>query len=737
MIFATPLLAIAGVIATVLPIAIHFFFRRRKKPIEWAAMDLLLQAIRQTTRRRRFEKLALLVLRCLVVVLAGMAIAGPLLQNDKMNDTSTQNGSRELVLILDDGISQQTICEGRESFLISQAKAIAAIDELQPGDRVGLLLAAGARQLVWPPTTDIAAARSILVATQVTDTPSNISGAIEIAGDTTQSLGVISEFRRGSIAHNLKSNTTGTNQTKILLTSPNQIDVNNTQIISFDPQARGPLSIKNGIPLRIKLRREGGRLGADQSQISITSDDNNRLSLSHDWKEGQVEAVLDGTITIQDGRRTEIALHAELLQKDAQPADNSRFTIVPTTNTIHIGIIDRTLTVGGDEAGRSDVGVGAWVERALRPTSDGGIETELIEPTAISTQRFRGLDAVIILRPDAIDATGWAVLSQAFKLGLVIVVVPPPQPSSGVWQDMFLRAFDFGWSISRESIKSDPPLTLRRSEVPHSLLIQLSSELQELIQPINVSQWLNVSVPVNRGETILTMENNAPFVVRGTTDGARGSVLLLVVSPELSWTNLPAKPLMVPLFQELIRQSIAQVEQGRQTNVGSDHIPNTIPGAVGLKFSLGREGVVADEQRIISVDPNGTLSQPITLPGVYTAIDGSNKTVGWVIANIDPSAASTQPTSPEEITNDFQNSRVVARNTNLANDVTSTLKNSTGSKDQTNIFRQETPVARAFQGTSFAVWFFSALLIFLLGETWLARRSSMGATTIRTTREHP
>jgi hypothetical protein len=737
MIFATPLLAIAGAIAIVLPIAIHFFFRRRKKPIEWAAMDLLLQAIQQTTRRRHLEKLTLLVLRCLVVVFAGVAIAGPLLQNDKTNTPSTQNGSRELVLIIDDGISQQTICEGRESFLTSQAKAIAAIDELQPGDRVGLLLAAGARQLVWPPTTDIAAARSILVSTEVTDTTSNISGAIEIASDTTQSLGVVSEFRRGSIAHNLKSNTTKINQAKTFLTSPNQIDVSNTQIIAFDPQAKGPLSIKNGIPLRIKLHREGGRLGADQSQISITSDDNNQLSLSHDWKEGQVEAVLDGTLVIQDGRRTEIALLAELLQKDSQPADNSRFTIVPTTNTIHIGVVDRTSTGGNDKGISSDVGVGAWVERALRPMSDAGIETELIEPTAMSTQRCRGLDAVIILRPDALDAAGWGVLSQAFKVGLVVVVVPPPQPSSGVWQDMFLRAFDFGWSISRESTKSDPPLTLRRSEVPHSLLTQLSSELQQLIQPINVSQWLNVSVPVNRGETVLTMENNAPFIVRGTTDGSRGSVLFFVASPELSWTNLPAKPFMVPLFQELIRQSIAQVEQGRQTNVGSDHLPNTIPGAISLKISLGRAGVVADEQRIISVDPNGTLSQPITLPGVYTAVDESNKTVGWVIANIDPSAASTQPTSPEEIANEFQDSLIVSSNTNLANDVTSTLKNSTGSKDQTNILRQETPVARAFQGTSIAVWFFSALLIFLLGETWLARRSSMGATTTRTTREHP
>lgn len=737
MIFATPLLAIAGAIAIVLPIAIHFFFRRRKKPIEWAAMDLLLQAIQQTTRRRHLEKLALLVLRCLIVVFAGMAIAGPLLQNDKTNNTSLLNASRELVLIIDDGISQQTICEGRESFLTSQAKAIAAIDELQSGDRVGLLLAAGARQLVWPPTTDIAAARSILVTTQVSDTTSNISGAIEIASDTTQSLGVVSEFRRGSIAHNLKSDTTRTNQAKIFLTFPNQIDVSNTQIVSFEPQARGPLSIKNGIPLQIKLHREGGRLGADQSQISIISDDNNRLSLSHDWKEGQVEAVLDGTLTIQDGRRTEIALRAELLQKDAQPADNSRFTIVPTTNTIRIGVIDRTSTSGNDKAIQSDVGVGAWVERALRPTSDAGIETELIEPTALSTQRCRGLDAVIILRPDAIDAAGWGILSQAFKLGLVVVVVPPPQPSSGVWQDMFLRAFDFGWSISREPTKSEPPLTLRRSEVPHSLLTQLSSELQELIQPINVTQWFDVSVPVNRGETVLTMENNVPFIVRGTADGSRGSVLFFVASPELGWTNLPAKPFMVPLFQELIRQSIAQVEQGRQTNVGSDHIPNTIPGAIGLKISLGREGVVADEQRIISVDPSGTLSQPITIPGVYTAIDESNKTVGWVIANIDPSAASTQLTSPEEITNEFRDSRVVASNTNLASDVTSTLKNATGSKDQANIFKQEAPVARAFQGTSFAVWFFSALLIFLLGETWLARRSSMGAITTSTTREHP
>ena len=429
MIFATPIIAIAGLLATIIPIAMHFFFRRRKKPIEWAAMDLLLQAIRQTTRRRRLEKLTLLVLRCLVVVLAGIAIAGPLLQNDNKKDLSTLNASRELVLIIDDGISQQTVCEGKESFLISRANAIAAIDELQPGDRVGLLLAAGARQLVWPPTTDIAAARSTLVATQVSDTPSDIAGTIEITSDATRSLGVVSEFRRGSIAQNLKNNISTRKQQKILLTPPSQTEVNNIQILSFESQAKGPLSPKNGAPLRIKLRREGGRLSATQSQISIISDDNSLLSLSYDWKEGQVEAVLDGTKIIQADRRTEVAVRAEIIQKDAQPADNSRFTIIATTNTITVGIIDRTPINGSEETLGSDVAVGAWVQRALRPTSDAGIETELIEPTAITTQRCHGLDAAIVLRPDAIDSAGWAVLLQAVKLGLIVIVVPPPQPS--------------------------------------------------------------------------------------------------------------------------------------------------------------------------------------------------------------------------------------------------------------------------------------------------------------------
>lgn len=41
MTFISPWLAMAGAAAMALPILIHLFLRRRQKPIEWAAMELL------------------------------------------------------------------------------------------------------------------------------------------------------------------------------------------------------------------------------------------------------------------------------------------------------------------------------------------------------------------------------------------------------------------------------------------------------------------------------------------------------------------------------------------------------------------------------------------------------------------------------------------------------------------------------------------------------------------------
>src|SRR5580765_5394494 len=76
--FLTPWFAVAGLLLMALPIIIHFLNRRRFKTVPWAAMEFLLRAMRKNRRRLRFEQWILLATRCLVLLLAGLALARPM-----------------------------------------------------------------------------------------------------------------------------------------------------------------------------------------------------------------------------------------------------------------------------------------------------------------------------------------------------------------------------------------------------------------------------------------------------------------------------------------------------------------------------------------------------------------------------------------------------------------------------------------------------------------------------------
>ncbi|MEM6551509.1 MAG: BatA domain-containing protein, partial [Planctomycetota bacterium] len=77
--WTTPGLALAGALLIAVPIIIHLLFRIRRKRMEWGAMRFLLEAFKKQRRRLQVERWLLLVVRCLVVLLLGAALAGPML----------------------------------------------------------------------------------------------------------------------------------------------------------------------------------------------------------------------------------------------------------------------------------------------------------------------------------------------------------------------------------------------------------------------------------------------------------------------------------------------------------------------------------------------------------------------------------------------------------------------------------------------------------------------------------
>lgn len=75
--FVAPLVAGVGVAAVALPITIHLLSRLRRRREPWAAMRLLQEAFRRQRARLRMERWLLLAVRCLLVGLLGLVLAGP------------------------------------------------------------------------------------------------------------------------------------------------------------------------------------------------------------------------------------------------------------------------------------------------------------------------------------------------------------------------------------------------------------------------------------------------------------------------------------------------------------------------------------------------------------------------------------------------------------------------------------------------------------------------------------
>ena len=81
MLFLNPwlLLALAGVS---IPVILHLVRRQAAKPVDWGAMRFLHDTLSERRRKMEWEDLLLMAARCLLLALAGLAIARPFVPPD-------------------------------------------------------------------------------------------------------------------------------------------------------------------------------------------------------------------------------------------------------------------------------------------------------------------------------------------------------------------------------------------------------------------------------------------------------------------------------------------------------------------------------------------------------------------------------------------------------------------------------------------------------------------------------
>src|SRR5262245_47425553 len=138
---------LAGAAAVSIPIALHFFYRARYRPLPWAPMKFLKEAIEQTSRRLKFQEWVLLALRILAILLLALALARP---GFKTATTAGRGEAIDAVLVFDTSYSMAARDGDKTRLDRAKDAALAVLDTLPANSSVQIYSCSDRAALLGP-----------------------------------------------------------------------------------------------------------------------------------------------------------------------------------------------------------------------------------------------------------------------------------------------------------------------------------------------------------------------------------------------------------------------------------------------------------------------------------------------------------------------------------------------------------------------------------------------------------
>ena len=493
MTFVTTGLLVAGLVAMAVPILIHLLSRQRRRPIEWAAMKFLLEALRKHRRRLQLEQLLLLAARCLILVLIGAALARPFLSSAGLLEGS---GSRVIFLVIDNGLASGVRREGpigtqRTALNESIETAVDLVETLSAGDAVGVITAARpATGLVVPPSSDHRAIIDLLHDIEPAESPTDLPAALPLLRAALDEVGperdravvyLLSEFRAGSapLERALPAVDVSTAAPPLLLASEAAADrAPNIQVTAIEP-LRG-LVLETGEEgtdqITVRLARTGGDLPRDVSRVRLLGDGLPPIEpRTVTWDPGQRVADVDFVINLAGRGDGGLALTAAI-DDDLLGADNARHTVVMSRTKVRTLLLDRRSFGADPDLDR--LRAGQWLQRALQPSDRSPMDVVELEPAALDPVDVRGADVVVLVRPDLLTPRGWDVLRSFVDTGGLLLVTPPGADSNvHPWTKHLVERLGLPWRIALEDVEPDGGLALAVEQPPSELLRLIHGDL--------------------------------------------------------------------------------------------------------------------------------------------------------------------------------------------------------------------------------------------------------------------
>jgi len=659
--FVTPALFLAGVGAIAIPIVIHLLNRRRFKTVSWAAMDFLLRAMRKNRRRIRFEQWLLLALRCLLLVLAGLALARPIGCHQSTVAAVAGQRSGLHVIVIDNSFSmayQSDRPNARTHLDHAKNLAKAQIDRLSGGsESVALILASAPASAALPkPTYDLEAAKNAVDRVEQSFSGTDLLGALRLADDVTRDstqaskfLSIYSDSTRSAWetanADAVRSTFTDLAArcriTHFNLARPNQW---NQAAVDLAPASRLVTRLSHDFSATVR----GYGSGSDPT-VQWQVDESSVGNVSTISVDANTPPLMQSQIAFKAGGPHVVSIR--LTGEDRLPVDDSRWRVVDVATELKVLIVE------GERGTSALGGSAAFLALALAPpreassprdlstgaTSATGsyVNPEVISDLDLGSRVLSDFRCVILVGVAQVDTTLADELRRFVDAGgTLMVFMGEPVNADNYNQVLLPRKLLPGRLARRMSVSGDqsgftfdfrpdvvhPFLSIFRNQQNSGLdTAQVFTYWQAEVPPdANIDHILDYKPVQRAGEGIGEATRQADPAITSHAVGA-GQVIFFSTTAGPEWTTLPAKPAFLTLIHELLSNSVTASDGWLNLQVGDAlRIPPTIKlPAAPLLYDPSQQALTMET--VAGSAGASFQSAPLVKPGVYTMVSGGKR----------------------------------------------------------------------------------------------------------------
>ncbi|MEO1527580.1 MAG: BatA domain-containing protein [Planctomycetota bacterium] len=749
-----------GAFAFTVPLIIHLFFRSRFRKVEWGAMHLLENVVRVNRRRMRLTNLLLLLLRCAIPVLLAFCLARPVITGFQ---SLAGDAPKTLVIALDDTRSMSATPPGGESRLERSKRELRGVlDDLTRKDEVILVRASrlGAVPATMGASEAAAALRKITATGGAVPVGDLLQAAHDAAASGTHArrqILLVSDFQSNAMAastlETARQIAQSTDAESETLTRP-AVDLLNVgggsetlSNVSVDEvSVQSPVVVAERGAVYSAVLRNNSELPANDLRLvwSIDGEPLEPRVISVDAKSTKANRL---THTIDTPGMHEVSVSVD--RGDALVDDNRRSLAVEVMQEINVVLID------GKPSKEPLGGQADYLAIALSPFAFGGDDRPDPVRAAVIPERQLGqtlkeneVRVVVLAGVGRLGNTAKRLLADFVSSGGALVTFDGPEmrselfatPWSGEEEDVSIT-----FPVSAGEIVGEPEA---RNENTSTFAIDEPAQLYQpwrLLSRGNENPLADVKVFAYRKWSLdsdSADEVEPPIVLLQTPTGdplavrqraGEGTIVQFAISGDDSWSNLPLRPVFLPLIQQMVldlagKRGDTMIAVGEPIVIGEKDWPKLSEQAKKqteskrLKTSflaqtpLGETPLTPDEE-----------DDTITLTATYTP--GAYRFEKRFVNFDDPENAQSVATlrmasipASESILMDAEESRLQSVAETLGATVF-TQMDQLRAADQTRAYGRE--IWR---------WFLAALLIALVLELWLqqnliARRRSAGVTS--------